>query len=322
VQALRELVGTADVVIENFRPGTLERWGVGPDHLHELNPRLVVARVSGFGQTGPYRDRAGYGSVGEAMGGLRHLSGEPGRPPVRVGLSIGDALAGTHAFAGALMALYCRDRPGGSGAGQTIDVALYEAVWMYLESCLPEFQKFGVVRQPSGALLPGIAPSSVYPTVDGDWLIIGANQDSVFTRFALLTGHPEWVEPGAPYSTHEGRGDRQTELDSEIAEWTSKCAAEDLLTLLAEAGVPAGRIYTVADIASDRHYQARDMILTVAEPNLGGEEVAMPGVVPKLSSSPGRVTRGAPHLGEHNAEVWSALLGGDRLTELQDAGVI
>lgn len=299
--AFRSLAATADVVVENFRPGTMERWNLGPDQLAEVNPKLVMVRITGFGQDGPYADRAGYGSVAEAMSGLRHLSGEPGRPPVRVGISIGDALAGTQGLVGALMALWRRDRPGGSGRGQVVDVALYEAMWMYLESTVAELVKLDRERGPTGALLPGIAPSSVYPTREGEWLIIGANQDSVFRRLAGVMDRPEWLADDSPYRTHLGRGAAQTELDEAIATWTSGYPADQLLALLADAGVPSGRIYTARDILSDPHYKAREMIVDVPEPGLGGETVPMPGVVPKLSATPGTLTRGAPLLGEHNA---------------------
>jgi crotonobetainyl-CoA:carnitine CoA-transferase CaiB-like acyl-CoA transferase len=319
-QAFRDLSVTADVVVENFRPGTMERWGLGYEALSALSPRLVMVRISGFGQTGPYRDRAGFGSVAEAMSGFRYLSGEPGRPPVRVGISIGDALAATQGFTGALMALWHRDRPGGSGRGQVIDVALYEAMWMYMESTLAEYAKLGRVRQPSGSLLPGIAPSNVYPAADGTWIVIGANQDSVFARLAKALDHPEWSEPASPYATHEGRGERQAELDAEVAAWTSGLSAEEVLAVLARAGVPSGRIYNAADIAVDPHYAARQMIVSVPEPGLGDEPLPMPGVVPKLSATPGTVTRGAPLLGEHNDEVIGAVLGPKRLAGLRAAG--
>jgi crotonobetainyl-CoA:carnitine CoA-transferase CaiB-like acyl-CoA transferase len=309
---LRRLAATADVLIENFRPGTLERWGLGWDHLEEINPRLIMVRISGFGQDGPYRDRAGFGSVAEAMSGFRHLSGEPGRPPVRVGISLGDALAATQGFVGALLALFARDRPGGTGTGQMIDVALYEAMWMYMESTLAEFTKLGRERQPTGSLLPGIAPSNVYPTADEDWVLIGANQDSVFARLARAIGRDDWLSDDSPYRTHVGRGSAQRVLDEQIAAWTKSTSSEDVLAVLSAAGVPAGRIYTAGDIARDPHYAARQMILDVPEPGLGGETVPMPGVVPKLSRTPGRVQRGAPLLGEHNDEVLGHL---DSLSE-------
>ncbi len=306
-ETLRRLAATADVLIENFRPGTLERWGIGWDDLRAINPKLIMVRVTGFGQDGPYRDRAGFGSVAEAMSGFRHLSGEPGRPPVRVGVSLGDALAATQGFVGALLALFARDRPGGSGRGQLVDVALYEAMWMYMESTIAEFQKLEAVRQPTGAVLPGIAPSNVYPSADGVWVIIGANQDSVFTRLAAAMGRPDWSAAGSRYASHLGRGRHQAELDEEISRWSVGFASAELLERLGAAGVPAGRIYTARDIAGDPHYAARQMILQVPEPALDGENVAMPGIVPKLSETPGSVRRGGPLLGEHNAEILGAL---------------
>lgn len=307
----RELAKTADVVIENFRPETMERWGVGPADLQALNPDLVMVRITGYGQTGPKRDVAGFGSIAEAMSGFRHLSGEPDRAPVRVGISIGDALAGTQGFIGALLALLSGhlrpDRP----RGQVIDVALYEAMWMYMESILPEYTKLGTVRGPSGSLLPGIAPSSVYPTSDGRWIVMGANKDNVFARLAALMRRSDWVGTGGPYATHVQRGERQLELDAEIAAWTVGRSVEDLIEQFEAAGVPAGRIYTAPDILTDPHYQAREMVLEVPEPSLDGETVPMPGVVPKLSGTPGRVQRGAPLLGEHNVEILGALPGLD-----------
>lgn len=306
-EMLRRLAATADVLVENFRPGTLERWNLGWARLSTVNPRLIMVRISGFGQDGPYRDRAGFGSVAEAMSGFRHLSGEPGRAPVRVGISLGDALAATQGFVGALLALFARDRPGGTGVGQMIDVALYEAMWMYMESTLAEFVKLNRIRQPTGAILPGIAPSNVYPTADDDWILIGANQDSVFARLATAMGRDDWLEPHSPYRAHLGRGRAQAELDAEIAAWTRARTCDDVLALLGAAGVPAGRIYTARDISGDPHYAARQMILNVPEPGLHGETVPMPGVVPKLSSTPGGVRRGAPLLGEHNDEVLGPL---------------
>jgi len=320
--ALRELLTTVDVLVENFRPGTFEKWGLGWEHLHDINPRLVMVRISGFGQTGPYRDRAGFGSVAEAMSGFRYLSGEPGRPPVRVGISIGDALAATQGFIGAALALYHRDRPGGSGSGQMVDVGLYEAMWMYMESLLPEYEKLGHVRQPSGPILPGIAPSNVYPTADGTWIVMGANKDAVFSRLSKLMGREDWLKEGSPYRCHELRGSKQDALDGEIAAWTVTLPSGELLRELEEAGVPAGPIYTAVDIASDPHYEAREMIISVADPSLGGERVRMQGIVPKLSETPGSVRHGAPVLGEHNDEIWGEILGADTLARLQARRVI
>ena len=306
-RTFRELARTADVVVENFRPGTMERWGLGPEELAPINPGLVMVRITGFGQSGPYRDRAGFGSVAEAMSGFRHLSGEPGRPPVRVGISLGDALAATQGFIGALMALWARDRKGGSGRGQVIDVALYEALWMYMESTVAEYAKLDRIRQPSGALLPGIAPSNVYPTADDQWIVIGANQDSVFTRLAKAMDRADWVAPGSPYLNHVGRGEAQVQLDAAISSWTATLTSDVVLRKLSEGGVPAGRIFKADDIVADPHYAARGMILDVPEPGLNGETVPMPGIVPKLSGTPGALTRGAPLLGEHNEEILGGL---------------
>ncbi|CNE42952.1 Putative L-carnitine dehydratase [Mycobacterium tuberculosis] len=303
----RRLARTADVVIENFRPGTMEAWGIGPDRLQAENPDLIMVRITGYGQTGPLRDRAGFGSIAEAMSGFRHLSGEPGRPPVRVGISIGDALAGTQGFIGALLALLSGHLRSGRPRGQVIDVALYEAMWMYMESILPQFAKLGTVRGPSGPLLPGVAPSSVYPTSDGRWIVMGANKDNVFARLAELMGRPEWSAPDGPYTTHEQRGERQIELDAEIAEWSRGHDIDTLLRLLEQAAVPAGRIFTAPDILGDAHYAARDMVIEVPEPGLGGETVPQPGIVPRLSHTPGSVERGAPLLGEHNDEILGAV---------------
>lgn len=319
---LKELLPTADVLIENFRPGTLEKWGLGWDDVRRINPRIVMVRVTGYGQTGPYKDKAGFGAIGEAMSGFRYLSAEPGRPPIRVGISIGDTLAATHGFIGGMLALYSRDRPGGTGRGQMVDVGIYEAMWAYMEAILPEYEKLGQIRQPVGSILPGIAPSNVYPTADGEWVVIGANQDSVFRRFSAALGRPDWAEAGAPFSSHEGRGEGQAELDDAIVAWTRERTTDEVLRIMDAAGVPAGRIYTAADVARDPHYAAREMIIAVPEPNLQGEEVRMQGVVPKLSETPGRVTRGGPLLGEHNDAVWGPLVGTERLAALRRQGVI
>lgn len=321
-ELLRALIPTADVLLENFRPNTLEKWGLGWDDVRKLNPKIVMIRVTGYGQTGPYKNKAGFGAIGEAMSGFRHLSGEPGRPPVRVGISLGDALAGTHGLIGGLLALYRRDRPGGSGLGQMIDVGIYEAMWAYMESILPEFEKLGRVRQPVGSTLPGIAPSNVYPTAEGEWVVIGANADNVFRRFAAALGRPEWAAAGAPFSTHEGRGAGQAKLDDAIVAWTRERTTDDVLRTMDAAGVPAGRIYTAADVARDPHYAAREMVIEVPEPGLDGEGVRMQGIVPKLSETPGRVTRGGPLLGEHNDAILGALVGPDRLAELRRRGIV
>ncbi len=319
---LKALIDGADVVVENFRPGTMERWGLGWEDLRATNPGLVMVRVSGYGQTGPYREKTGFGAIGEAMSGFRYLSGEPGRPPVRVGISIGDSLAATYGFIGALLALYARDRPGGTGRGQVVDVGIYEAMWSYMESILPEYEKLGRVRQPTGSILPGIAPSNVYPTADGEWIVIGANQDTVFRRLADALGEPDWAREGGRFATHEARGERQAELDGLITAWTSARTAERVLGAMDAAGVPAGRIYTAADVASDPHYAARGMIVEVEDPAIGGETVRTQGVVPKLSETPGVVRRGGPLLGEHNDLVWGGLVGKERLAELRARDVV
>ncbi len=306
-QSFRQLARGADVVIENMRPGVMERWGLGPDDLRTRNEKLIMVRISGYGQTGPYSDQAGYGLVAEAMSGFRHLSGELGRAPVRVGISIGDSLAATQGFIGALMALWRRDRPGGTAHGQVIDVALYEAMFMYMESIAAEYDKLTEIRQPAGPTLPGIAPSNAYPTADKQWVLIGANQDSVFARLASAIGRPDWAEPPSPFVNHVGRGAAQAELDGLIAEWTAAQSLDAILDHMAAAGVPAGHLYTAADIVADPHYAAREMLIHIDEPNLNNESVLHPGVVPKLSGTPGRIRRGAPLLGEHNDEIRAEL---------------
>lgn len=319
---LRKLVSTADVFVENFRPGTLERWGVGWEQVSAINPRLVMVRVSGYGQSGPYRDHAGFGAIGEAMSGIRHLTGEPGRAPVRMGISLGDTLAATFGFIGAMLALYNRDRISGSGVGQMVDVGLYEGIWPYMEAILPEYDKLGLIRQPMGGTLSRIAPSNLYPTKDSQWILIGGNTDAVFERLARVMRHPEWSAPDSPYATHVMRGDRQSELDGLIAQCTSHKDLRDLLEALTEAGVPAGRVFTAADISHDPHFSAREMIIEVPEPGLNGEMIRMQGVVPKMSGTPGRISRGGPLLGEHNQEVLGELVDGEQFSRLREEGAI
>jgi succinyl-CoA---D-citramalate CoA-transferase len=304
---LRRLAAQADVIVENFRPGTLERWGLGYESLVDENPGLILVRVTGYGQTGPYRDKAGFGAIGEAMGGLRYLTGEAGRPPVRVGVSLGDAMAATMGCIGTLLALYARDGRQASGRGQVVDVAIYEAVWAYMESILPEWTKLGTVRERTGSVLPGVAPSNVYPSREGEWVLIAANADAVFRRLAEAVEHPDWAAD-VRFATHHARGEHQALLDSLIAEWTSQRAAAEILAVMDQAGVPAGRIYTARDVAQDPHYAARGMIVEQYQPGLG-ESVPMPGIVPKLSATPGTLHRPAPGLGEHNAAVYGGLLG-------------
>lgn len=295
---VRRLVADADVLIENFRPGTLESWGLGWDVLHEINPRLVMLRVSGYGQTGPYRDRPGFGVVGEAMGGLRHLSGELARTPVRVGVSIGDSLSALHGVIGVLLALMHRERNGGEG--QVIDVALYESVFNMMESLLPEYSVFGAVRQPAGSSLPGIAPSNAYRCNDGKYALIAGNGDSIYRRLMDLIGRSDLGADPA-LAQNDGRVKRAAEIDEAITQWTENRSLEDVLQLLHEAGIPAGKIYDVSDIVSDPHYQAREMLL---ESQLSdGTPVLLPGIVPKLSATPGRAERLAPSLGANTDAV-------------------
>jgi formyl-CoA transferase len=315
----RRLIDGADILIENFRPGTLEGWGLGPDRLHQSNPGLIVVRMSGYGQTGPYSDRAGFGGIGEAMGGWRNIVGEPDRPPSRVGVSIGDALAATYGCLGALAALRHRDA---TGQGQVVDSALYEAVLQVMESLVPEYVATGVSRQRSGAILPGIAPSNVYPCSDGEYLI-GANGEGVFRRLCEAMGRPELIEDPR-YDSHTARGANQTELDDLIADWTRTLTVEELEALMLKHGVPAGRIYKPADMLADPHFAAREALIQFKDhPRFPG--LAMQNVFPKLSATPGGVRSIAPQsVGEHNIAVLSGRLGmdTDEITRLQTAGVI
>ncbi len=314
---LRRLVSEADVLIENFRPGTLERWNLGPDVLRALNPQLVLVRVSGYGQTGPYAGRAGFGSIGEAMGGLRYVCGDPSTPPSRMGISIGDTLAAMHAALGAVMALYARGR---LGHGQVVDSAIYEAVLNFMESTVIEYDQTGYIRERSGAILPGIAPSNVYPTADGLDIVIGANQDTVFRRFCEAMGHPELADDER-YRTHEARGRHQQELDERIAGWTRALGAAELLERMEKHGVPAGGMYRAPEMLADPHFQAREAIVRVPHPHLG--DVAMQNVAPRLSDTPGSVRHVGPALGEHTHEVLAGLgLSDAELEKLQADGVI
>lgn len=314
----RKLAAESDVLIENFRPGTLERWGLGWETLHALNPRLVMVRVSGYGQDGPYARRASFGAIGEAMGGLRHLAGEPGRPPVRIGISIGDALAATFAALGALAALRARDA---TGRGQIVDSALYESVLAMTESMVAEYAGEGYQRERSGATLPGVAPSNVYPCADGTDILIAANQDTVFRRLTTLMERPD-LAADPRFGSHEARGAHQAEIDAIVAGWTRTLAADEALSRLDEAGVPAGRIYTAADMLADPHFAARKAIIETDTPGLGA--VKMQNVVPRLSETPGSVRTPGPELGEHNQGVYRGLLGlpADVLERLRSGGVI
>ncbi len=299
--AVRRLAAEADVVVENFKPGKLEEWGIGWEQLHELNPGLVMLRISGYGQTGPDADKPGFGILGEAMGGLRYLTGEPGRVPVRVGVSIGDTLAALHGVIGVLMAL--RHREVNGGEGQFIDVALYESVFNCMESLLPEYDAFGTVRERAGSALPGIAPSNAYPCADGHYVLIGGNADSIFRRLMGAIGRQDLADD--PDLAHnDGRAARADELDAVIGEWTGARDREAVIRVLGKAGVPVGKIYSVADIAADPQYRSRDMILDIEDRD--GNALKVPGIVPKLSATPGGIRRRAPALGEHNTEILGA----------------
>ena len=314
---VRQLVKDADVLIENFRPGAMEGWGLGPDELLAINPKLIMLRISGYGQTGPYRDKPGFGVVAEAMSGLRHLTAEPGRVPVRVGVSIGDTLASLHGVIGILLALHERHT---SGKGQVIDVALYEAVFNCMESLLPEFSAFGAVREAAGSALPGIAPSNAYKCQDGGYVLIAGNGDSIFKRLMHTMGRDDLGQDTA-LADNAGRVKRVEEIDAAIGAWTATRTVAQVLELLDAASVPAGRIYTVADIAEDPHYQARDMILqtTMAD----GSTLALPGIVPKLSRTPGSHRRNAPEIGQDTDAVLQDIgLTAAQIKALKDKGIV
>jgi succinyl-CoA---D-citramalate CoA-transferase len=304
-EIVRKLARDADIVIENFRPGTMEKWGLGYERLAAENPGLIMLRLSGFGQTGPYRDQAGFGAIGESMGGLRYLTGNPDRPPVRPNLSIGDSLASLHGVIGAMMALHHRNMNGGriSGKGQVVDVALYEAVFSMLESTLPEFDMYGVVRERSGSNLSGIVPSNTYLTKDSQHVLIAANGDSIFKRLCAAMGRDDLGSDPA-LADNAGRASRAEELDAAIGGWAVKHTAAALLGMLDEAQVPNGKIYSIADIARDPQYLARKMIRQFTLKD--GTPLKLPGIVPKLSATPGDVDWVGPELGAHTEEVLSA----------------
>ncbi|BDI06576.1 CaiB/BaiF CoA transferase family protein [Sphaerotilus microaerophilus] len=298
----KRLIAEADVLIENFRPGTLEGWGMSYEELARDNPGLIMLRISGYGQTGPYRDLPGFGAIGEAMGGLRHLTGEPGRVPVRCGISIGDTLAALHGTIGVLTALYHRKVNGGQG--QVIDVALHEAVFNVMESLLPEYSAFGAVREPAGSALPGIAPSNAYRCGDAAVVLIAGNGDSIFKRLMGVIGRPDLADDPA-LADNAGRVKRVAELDAAIEAWTRQHPATDVLAQLGAAKVPAGRVYTAQDIAEDPHYRARDMILS--QTTRDGHTLEVPGIVPKLLGTPGAVRSSAPKLGDDTDAVLAGI---------------
>jgi formyl-CoA transferase len=314
----KALIAKADVLIENFRPGAMEKWGLSYEALAAINPRLVMARVSGFGQTGPYSQRAGYGLIGEAMGGLRYVTGEPDRPPARAGISIGDSLAAMHAVMGITMALHERER---TGRGQVIDAALYESVLAVMENLVTEYDITGYVRERSGSVLPGIAPSNAYPCQGGEMILIGGNGDTVFARLTEAMGRAD-LKADPKFVDHASRGVNQHELDAIIAEWTSGFSLPDLLALLEAKGVPASRVFRAPDMLEDPQFAAREAIVTTEHPVFG--PIRMQNVFPKLSRTPGKVRWPGPALGQHTDEVLSARAGctADRLAELRAKGII
>lgn len=315
---IKQLLGDADVLIENLRPGGLEKLGLGWEVLHALNPKLTLVRISGYGQTGPYRDRPGFGAIGEAMGGIRYTTGNPESPPARVGVSLGDSLASLHGVIGALMSLL-RVKTG-QGEGQVVDVSLAESVFNVMESLVPEYDMLGHVRERSGGALPGIAPSNTYPTADGAYVVIAGNSDPIYRRLMHAIGRADLAD--APELAHnDGRAAQSAVLDAAITHWTSSQPIDRVLSALEAAEVPAGRIYSVADIVSDPHYQARDMLLDAQLP--GGVSVKMPGIVPKLSQTPGGVNWQGPALGQHTDEILGNLgLGGADIQRLRASGVV
>ncbi|WP_027911392.1 CaiB/BaiF CoA-transferase family protein [Pseudomonas sp. URMO17WK12:I4] len=313
---VRQLVAEADILVENFRPGTLEGWGLGYDALKAINPRLIMLRISGYGQTGPYRDLPGFGVIGEAMGGLRHLSGYAGQAPVRVGVSIGDSLSSLYGVIGVLLALQERGR---SGEGQEIDVALYESVFAMMESLVPEYDAFGYIREPAGSALPGITPSNSYPCNDGSYVLIAGNGDSIYKRLMTLIGRDD-LGNDPRLAQNDGRSQHAELIDTAIGEWTAQRGRDEVIEALKGARVPAGYPYTAADIVSDPHYLARQMIETVQTP-VGPLKV--PGVLPKLSRTPGRIGAGGPQLGEHSEDILAGLgLSAEQVAGLRERGII
>ena len=314
---VRQLAVEADVVVENFRPGTLDNWGLGWEALSKLNPRLIMVHISGYGQTGPYRDKPGFGVIGEAMGGLRYLTGQPGEPSVRVGVSIGDSLSALYAVIGTLLALQERNR---SGLGQEIDVALYESVFAMMESLLPEFDASGQVREPSGSALPGITPSNAYRCQGGDYVLIAGNGDSIFKRLMGVIGRDDLANDPA-LAHNDGRSQQAEMIDAAIQTWTEERPRDAILQALDDARVPAGYPYTAEDIAFDPHYLAREMIQTFTRPN--GEPLKVPGVLPKLSATPGRIGDGGPTLGQHTDDVLDELgIDHETRAKLRQVGII
>ncbi|HMS19131.1 CaiB/BaiF CoA-transferase family protein, partial [uncultured Sphingorhabdus sp.] len=317
-ELVRKLISTADILIENFKPGTMEKWGLAPEQLLAEHPGLIIARMSGYGQTGPYSDRAGFGGIGEAMGGWRYIVGEPDRPPSRMGVSIGDTLTATYGCMGVLAALHHRSQ---TGKGQIVDAALYESVLQVMEGLVPEYAHEGVIRERSGSILPGIAPSNVYICKDGEYMI-GANKDSLWQRLAEAMGRPE-LGTDERYATHLARGQNQLELDELINAWTKTLTVDEVDALMIAYSIPAGRVYRAPEMLADPHFKAREAIIEVETERFG--KLKMQGAFPKLSATPSGVRSPAPSLvGQHNEEVYGQLLGmsGIEIAELKAAGAI
>ena len=323
LDALKLLLADADVLIENFRPGTLEKWGLTKEVLEEINPKLIVSRVSGFGQTGPYSDRAGFGAVGESMGGIRYLTGYPGQAPTRMGISLGDSVAGLYSVIGILMALYHRDintKNGQTGEGQVIDVALYEAVFSLMESMVPEYDQKQVIRERTGSVLQGIAPSNVYMTKEGKYAVIAANSDVIVQRLLKLMKRDDLLNDER-FSSNEQRVRHMTFIDELIGAWSGTLSLAECLEQLNAHDIPAGPIYSIADIFSDPQYQARDMLLDISHPDFG--QLKVPGIIPKLSKTPGAVNWLGPRLGEHNTEVLREIgLSDSQIRKMAEKGII
>ena len=317
-ELVRRLAADADILLENFRPGTLEKWGLAPEVLRSVNPRLIVTRVSGYGQTGPYCAQPGFGAVGEAMGGIRYTTGDPEKMPSRTGISLGDALTAMFATIGTLNALHARER---TGKGQIVDAALYESVLAVMESLLTEYHVAGFIRERTGSIIPNIAPANAYPTRDGKIHLISGNQDTVFRRLAEAMGRPE-LGDDPRYATHSARGDRQHELDEMIAAWTATLDADELRRRLDENGVPNGPMYRAPEMLADEHFAARQAIAWVDSPDFG--PIPMQNIVPKLSETPGSINWSGPLLGEHNDEVLGGMLGldADAIEQLRAGGVV
>ncbi len=317
-ELVRRLIDEADVLVENFRPGTLEKWGMGYEALSARNPKLIMLRISGYGQSGPLRDLPGFGVVAEAMGGFRYVTGVPGEPPVRPGISIGDSIAALHGVIGVLLALYHRVQHG--GRGQVIDVALYEAVFNMMEGMVPEYDRLGMVREPAGSAIQGIAPTNAYPCIDGRYVLVAGNGDSIFKRLMTLVGRDDLGRDPA-LARNPGRVEQMERIDAAIAQWTAQQTLESALAALAAAGVPAGKIYNVKDVMTDPHYNARGMLPSITLPD--GSALKVPGVVPKLSATPGRVDGGGPALGQHTDEALDRLgIGADERAALRRDKVI